>query len=127
MHRMMLIAFTGPPPEGMEARHLNGDSFDNRLENLEWNTHLINMRDQDLHKTRARGKRHGRHTCPESTLRGSQQPASKLKEAQVVDILKRLGTTTQRILAKEHGVSVSLISAIKCGRSWAHVKKESAS
>lgn len=38
IHRLVLQAFVGPCPEGMEARHLNGDPSDNRLENLCWGT-----------------------------------------------------------------------------------------
>src|SRR3954466_7600146 len=35
----VLEAFVGPCPEGLECSHLNGDPWDNRPENLAWETH----------------------------------------------------------------------------------------
>lgn len=49
IHRLVLEAFVGPCPEGMEARHINGDHQDNRLENLCWGTKEENMKDRVLH------------------------------------------------------------------------------
>jgi len=51
VHRLILETFIGPCPEGMECRHLNGDSQDNRLENLKWGTHSENVQDAVKHKT----------------------------------------------------------------------------
>ena len=45
VHRIVLEAFVGPCPEGMEACHGNDIGTDNRLENLRWGTHLENVRD----------------------------------------------------------------------------------
>lgn len=60
-HRLVMLTFAGPQPEGNEVRHLNGDRADNRLSNLAWGTHLDNMRDQRKHGThRNRRKTH----CP---------------------------------------------------------------
>ena len=44
VHHAVLSAWVGPRPEGMECDHINGDSLDNRLCNLEWVTHEENMR-----------------------------------------------------------------------------------
>lgn len=46
VHRMVLEAFVGPCPEGMEACHVNDVASDNRLRNLYWGTHADNMRDR---------------------------------------------------------------------------------
>lgn len=45
VHRLVLAAFVGPCPEGMECRHLNGVHTDNRLENLAWGTQEENRDD----------------------------------------------------------------------------------
>ena len=43
VHRLVLFAFQGPPPEGMEALHKNGDPADNAASNLAWGTHSENQ------------------------------------------------------------------------------------
>lgn len=62
VHRMVLVAFIGPRPPGMEARHLNGDNRDNRACNLAWGTHSENMYDQVRHGTHAQARK---TTCPQ--------------------------------------------------------------
>ena len=50
VHRLVAETFLGPCPEGMECCHLNGDRMDNRVENLEWNTHQKNIGDVVKHR-----------------------------------------------------------------------------
>lgn len=50
--RLVLEAFVGPCPEGMEACHKDNNRLNNRLYNLYWGTHLHNMREQYRHGTR---------------------------------------------------------------------------
>jgi hypothetical protein len=38
VHRLVATAFHGPNDESMEVNHINGDTKDNRAENLEWVT-----------------------------------------------------------------------------------------
>ena len=45
LHRLVLIAFVGPCPEGMEGCHGPAGPFVNHLENLRWDTHKSNMQD----------------------------------------------------------------------------------
>lgn len=45
VHRMVLEAFVGPCPEGMEACHWNDVPADNRLSNLRWATATDNKLD----------------------------------------------------------------------------------
>jgi hypothetical protein len=45
VHRLVLEAFVGPAPEGMECCHNNGIASDNRVENLRWDTASANRRD----------------------------------------------------------------------------------
>ena len=43
VHRLVMMAFSGPCPEGREVNHRNGDKADNRLENLEYVTRQENI------------------------------------------------------------------------------------
>jgi hypothetical protein len=42
IHRLVLMAFVGMPPEGKECDHINRVRDDNRLENLRWVTKIEN-------------------------------------------------------------------------------------
>lgn len=46
IHRLVLEAFVGPCPAGMQACHYNDVPNDNRLENLRWDTPRANMMDR---------------------------------------------------------------------------------
>lgn len=52
VHRLILEAFVGPCPAGMEACHNDGNPINNRLDNLRWDTHISNMQDMARHGTR---------------------------------------------------------------------------
>lgn len=45
-HHLVLEAFVGPRPEGLECLHDNDDPADNRLENLRWGTRRENTLDK---------------------------------------------------------------------------------
>ena len=48
---LVATVFCGPKPPGKEVRHLNGDAWDNRAENLAWGTSSENKLDQVRHGT----------------------------------------------------------------------------
>lgn len=109
VHRLVLGAWVGPCPKGMECRHLDGNPRNNRLENLEWNTHKINMQDKI---------KHGVNTGPrcESCAR------SKLIEAEVkiIRYLRRVGFTLADI-AWQFDVTRQNIYAIVHRKTWRSV------
>jgi hypothetical protein len=51
VHRLVLITFRGPPTEGTEGCHNNGNGLDNRLVNLRWGTRSSNVIDSVRHGT----------------------------------------------------------------------------
>jgi hypothetical protein len=54
-HHLVLNAFIGPCPEGLQCRHLDGDRTNNHTENLKWGTPSENAYDRVKH-----GRKHGR-------------------------------------------------------------------
>ena len=73
VHSLVLKAFVGERPEGMYACHNNGDSSDNRLSNLRWDTQSANLLDTVKHGTHPSCDRthcvNGHEYTPENTLR----------------------------------------------------------
>jgi hypothetical protein len=104
IHRLVLMAFVGPCPEGMECRHLDGDHLHNHLDNLKWGTRTENMRDKRIHGTQTEGE---------------QSPRAKLTEDDVRAI--RSSKATGRDLAAHYGVSQVAICFIKNRKTWKHV------
>lgn len=101
VHRLVLEAFVGPCPDGMECRHLNGDPADNRLENLCWGTRTENMRDRVEHGI---------------SRRGVHVPGAVLDDEAVRFI--RASKEKAAVLAQQFGVSRRTIRDVKNGRSW---------
>jgi hypothetical protein len=62
VHRQVIKAFQGDPPPGMECRHLNGVSIDNRIENLAWGSRSENTADQVVHGTHRNSRK---DSCPD--------------------------------------------------------------
>lgn len=112
VHHLVLDAFVGPCPDGMEACHNDGSPSNNFVSNLRWDTHKNNIADQ---------KRHG--TSPV----GEKNPQARIKEADVIEIfrLASQGFSQSRI-AKACGVSQIHVSGILRRKSWRHVEIPSA-
>lgn len=69
VHHLVLEAFVGPCPPGMEACHWDGDPSNNALSNLRWDTHQSNMDDKSRHGTVARGEMIPRAKLTEDIVR----------------------------------------------------------
>lgn len=113
VHRLILEAFVGPCPPGLECRHLNGKAGDNRLENLAWGTKAENQQDK---------VRHGTNLINGPKPRGVDQWCAKLNDESVVEIrrLRKEGHTYASIGAR-FGVTKSCIRFVTCGQSWKHI------
>lgn len=96
VHRLVLEAFVGPCPEGMETCHRNGVKTDNRVENLYWGTSSEN--NDDI-------VRHGRHwqvekaRCP----RGHELAGANIVPSQAK---KRPGGNSRECLACNRAKSI---------------------
>lgn len=111
IHRLVLSAFIGPRPEGMEGCHIDGDKANNQLDNLKWDTHLNNMRDKQTHGTQTNGE---------------DMWMSKLNGKKIEDILymRKKGIILKDI-ANKYNVSISNISNITTGKIWKNITKTS--
>ena len=106
IHRLVLEAFVGPCPEGLECAHYDGDPSNNCVENLRWDSHAANCADRVRHGTEAIGERN---------------PSAILTETDVLLIRKNTCMLSALELARRHGVSKSSIFGVRSGRTWSHV------
>lgn len=68
VHSLVLLAFVGPCPPGMQRAHNDGNPANNCLYNLCYKTPQQNCQDRDRHGTTARGDRAGRAILTEQTV-----------------------------------------------------------
>jgi hypothetical protein len=110
VHRLVLMAFVGPCPDGMEACHYDGNPTNNHLSNLRWDTALANQEDK---------RRHGRMSL------GERNSFAKLTNEQVrlIKVRIRAGEKLRRI-ADDYSVTPEAIGLIKAGKNWAWLEME---
>lgn len=113
IHQLVMLAFVGPIPRGLETRHLDGDGGNNALYNLEYGTKRQNRLDDVRNGIYDRAS-------------GGKARNVKLTEAQVLEIKVRLSATKVCDLAREFGVTWAAIAAIKSGRNWGHLTRDAA-
>ena len=103
---LVMEAFYGPRPAGMEVCHNNSVRADNHLENLRYDTHTGNIADKS-----------------EEARFASALVTRKLTDQQVIDIRVKHcvdGITYQR-LAEEYGIPLTTIGNACRGCTYAHL------
>lgn len=109
VHRLVLSAFVGPCPEGMEACHNDGNRQNNAVSNLRWDTAKANSADRDRHGTTARGESGG---------------ASVLTEVEVLAIRLAVASGERPLtVAERFGIAPTTMWSIVKGRTWKHVSE----
>lgn len=109
VHRLVAEAFLPRAPYHEEVNHKDGNKTNNAVENLEWCSRSENIQ-------------HSIKIGLFTKLVGSQKPASKLTERDVVEIRRHLESgMLVREVAARFGVSTAPISCIKHGKAWTHV------
>jgi DNA-binding CsgD family transcriptional regulator len=108
LHTLVLEAFVGPCPPGMEGCHNDGNPGNNFAYNLRWDTHKNNQADM---------ARHGR------SIRGERSPFAILKESDIPDIFRQYSLGfTQSEIAEIRGINKGTIESVLQRKSWPHVE-----
>lgn len=109
VHRLVMLAFVGPCPDGLQVNHINGTGTDNRLANLEYVTGTQNMWHKNyVLKRLKKGEEIGNH---------------KLKSKQVWEIRDLLATGMPKAqIARLYNVKETTIRDIGTGRRWSHLR-----
>ena len=107
VHSLVLTAFIGPRPEGMQGCHNNGNRFDNHFTNLRWDTPIGNNSDKAKHGTLPLGANHfNAKYSDEEVMQIRQLWASGISQAKIGGIFN----TTQ-----------ACITDITRGKTWTHL------
>ena len=108
VHRLVLEAFVGPCPAGMECNHKKGIKTDNHLESIEYITRSGNHK----HAFKTGLKNH----------QGENHPYSKLTEFDIIDIRKMSNNgMLQHEIAKIKNITKSNVGYIVNYKTWNHV------
>ena len=100
VHSLVMLAFVGPCPPGMEVCHIDLNPTNNALTNLRYDTRSANLIDEY------------------QVDRGARAKLTVEQVREIRDCLERGGRGTGAELARRYNVSHSAISAIKKGRSF---------
>jgi hypothetical protein len=103
VHVAVAQAFIGQRPYGMVVRHIDGNRYNNAASNLCYGTPNENVADSVSHKT-YKGSRNGRALLDE-------------RHIVLIRMLLNAGSSCSE-LARQIGVSVGTIHAIKTHRNW---------
>lgn len=128
VHRLVVKAFIGEIPDGLQINHKNGNKTDNRLENLE----CVTPSENRLHCNKVlfpNGENflRGDKWCKShlaSIPRGEKQKMAKLNEQKVKEIRQIYGEgqSTLKQLAEKYGVHFSIIHDVIKRTAWKHVE-----
>jgi hypothetical protein len=108
VHRLVLLSFIGPCPDGKSVRHLDGDPGNNNLHNLCYGTQAENEADKVAHGRDPKGERHGHAKLTDELVR-------QIRAAYAA------GGVTQKQLAEQYNMTQSKISYVVIRRTWKHV------
>lgn len=107
VHVVVMRAFIGPPPPGMEVRHIDGDVGNNRLDNLKYGTPTQNAADKLIHGTDQRGEKSAR---------------TWLKTKDVLEIRRRAAAgEKKKEIASDYGLSWTGVYHIINRKRWWYV------
>lgn len=104
VHRLVAESFLGKCPENMECCHNNGNSKDNKITNLRWDTVKSNHADKKSHGTWGGGQ---------------NSPSAKINEQQAKNV--KYSKKPLKYFAEKYNMSISGLSKIRYGASWKHI------
>lgn len=105
VHRLVLETFIGNKPKGKQARHLNGNKRDNRIENLQWGTAKENANDKTIHGTKAKGEKIN---------------TNKLTKTQITEIREQFNSgRSANSIAKIYSIHIRTVYKIINKETWA--------
>lgn len=107
IHVIVLGAFCGQCPIGLEGCHNDGNKDNNHISNLRWDTHKSNMEDREKHGRTPKGERNG-----QAILTAEQ--VMQIRHLNASGIM-------QKTVAPRFGVARQTIQAACSNTTWRHL------
>lgn len=104
VHKLVLMAFVGERPNGLQACHCDGNPSNNNIDNLRWDTPKNNQNDRVAHKTDKRGEDVG-------TAKFTEEIVKKIKNGMSFKDANKL-----------YSISRTQFYRIKRGEAWPHIQ-----
>jgi hypothetical protein len=105
VHHLVMAAFVGPRPSGLQVCHLDGNPLNARLDNLRYDTPSANEADKRRHGTSPHGARCGQ---------------AKLTDEQVEQIRAIGRAVPQTAIGALFGIDQAQVSRILTGKAWVY-------
>lgn len=137
VHRLVLEAFVGPCPDGLEGCHWDDDPSNNNLSNLRWATHQENMNDKARNWTVCRNghpitpdnlhfKKNGQRsckTCRQETKRLYNKRTYKPKPPREPDTHCKLGHPLEEPNLSQYRLKRGVRTCLACERTRVYVRR----
>jgi hypothetical protein len=136
-HRAAFVMAKGPTRRKLNVIHSCDNPCCVNPAHLSLATTAENMADKVQKGRHSRGKEHGRAILAgiraaqargvrfgaKNPVKGMSHPTAKLTDAQVIEIRSRAATekVSRRQMAREYGITVSIVSGIVRGERWRHL------
>lgn len=104
IHQLVLENFVGPCPENMQACHNDGNAFNNRVENLRWDTCKNNHADKIKHGTTSLGEKNYAHKLTYNQVLNIRILNSYLSAKEISILYGVTKSLVLRILSFKHRV-----------------------
>ena len=106
VHVLVCSNFIGVRPPKYDICHNDGDSKNNHISNLRYDTRKGNSSDKEIHGT---------------SLKGEASPRAILTKKEVFKIREMMSSNHKQFIANKFNVSLSTIYDIDRRRSWNHI------
>lgn len=116
VHSVVLLAFVGPRPDGMQCCHNDGNPKNASLSNLRWDTAHANHADRNKHGTSNAGERNGMRKLTAELVRKIRHQHALLKGSR-----PRLAMGQLIQMSREFSVPGQTISEIVRKDAWKHI------
>lgn len=110
VHRLVAKTYISNPLNLPQVNHIDGNKLNNCVDNLEWCSNNYNQKHAALYLNKR------------VNTKGEKHHSNKLSTQQVKALATEIKSgVSYTVLSKKYGVSKSLLSELKAGRTWRHL------